>query len=207
MAHCFRLWNHPVLGFWHYTHLLYRTPWVDWAVSQERRTSSLTRRAEHCKGTPIILCGFHVTELALKERNQVKRVAPMTGSDYKVLCGDSRASGFLALFPRLLDDTNFAKQEVASSIYTLFFVHRESRWGQSPSCGAPFASMQEFSQSTRGLKAPSRDGDQAVQGPVSGHQGAEHHAREGTVLVCLHCSCFWHYHSGSELRVVAHFTA
>lgn len=45
---------------------------MDWATSQERRTSSLTRRAEHCKGTPIILCGFHVTELALKETNRVK---------------------------------------------------------------------------------------------------------------------------------------
>lgn len=29
------------------------------------RTSSLTSRAEHCRGTDIILCGFHVTELAL----------------------------------------------------------------------------------------------------------------------------------------------
>ncbi|TNN62552.1 hypothetical protein EYF80_027255 [Liparis tanakae] len=24
------------------------------------------RMAEHCRGTPIILCGFHVTELALQ---------------------------------------------------------------------------------------------------------------------------------------------
>lgn len=31
-----------------------------------RPTSSLTSRAEHCRGTDIILCGFHVTELALK---------------------------------------------------------------------------------------------------------------------------------------------
>ncbi len=29
-------------------------------------TFSLTRIAEHCRGTPIILCGFHVTELALQ---------------------------------------------------------------------------------------------------------------------------------------------
>lgn len=29
-------------------------------------TSSLTSRAEHCRGTDIILCGFHVTELALQ---------------------------------------------------------------------------------------------------------------------------------------------
>lgn len=61
--------------------LLYPTPTADVAMSEERHTSSLTRRAEHCKGTPIILCGFQVTELALKETNQVKTVAPMTGSD------------------------------------------------------------------------------------------------------------------------------
>lgn len=83
-------------------------------MSQGRHTSSLTRRAEHCKGTPIILCGFHVTELALKERNEVRRVAPMADSDYKVLCWDNRASVFLALFLRLPDDTNFTKQEVGS---------------------------------------------------------------------------------------------
>lgn len=29
-------------------------------------TFSLTRIAEHCRGTPIILWGFHVTELALQ---------------------------------------------------------------------------------------------------------------------------------------------
>lgn len=29
-------------------------------------TFSLTRIAEHCRGTPIILCGFHVTEFALQ---------------------------------------------------------------------------------------------------------------------------------------------
>lgn len=31
-------------------------------------TSSLTSKAEHCSGTPIILCGFQVTELALGEQ-------------------------------------------------------------------------------------------------------------------------------------------
>lgn len=35
-------------------------------TSDERPTSSLTSSAEHCRGTDIILCGFHVTELALK---------------------------------------------------------------------------------------------------------------------------------------------
>lgn len=83
-------------------------------MNQESRTSSLTRSAEHCKGTPIILCGFHVTELALQERNGVKRLAPMTGSDDKALCQDNRASRFLALFLRLLDDTKFTKQDVDS---------------------------------------------------------------------------------------------
>lgn len=39
----------------------------------EWHTSSLTRRAEHCNGTPIILCGFHVTELALRKTSPVKR--------------------------------------------------------------------------------------------------------------------------------------
>lgn len=31
-------------------------------------TFSRTRMAEHCNGTPIILCGFHVTELALQKQ-------------------------------------------------------------------------------------------------------------------------------------------
>lgn len=35
-------------------------------MNRTRPTSSLTSRAEHCRGTDIILCGFHVTELALK---------------------------------------------------------------------------------------------------------------------------------------------
>lgn len=35
-------------------------------VRQSCSTSSLTSRAEHCRGTDIILCGFQVTELALK---------------------------------------------------------------------------------------------------------------------------------------------
>lgn len=34
-------------------------------VRNKDPTSSLTSRAEHCSGTDIILCGFHVTELAL----------------------------------------------------------------------------------------------------------------------------------------------
>lgn len=32
---------------------------------EDLHTSSLTSRAEHCRGTDIILWGFHVTELAL----------------------------------------------------------------------------------------------------------------------------------------------
>lgn len=35
-------------------------------VRRSCSTSSLTSRAEHCRGTDIILCGFQVTELALK---------------------------------------------------------------------------------------------------------------------------------------------
>lgn len=45
-------------------------PTTDWPQSQGKHTSSLTRRAEHCKGTPIILCGFQVTELALIKTKQ-----------------------------------------------------------------------------------------------------------------------------------------
>lgn len=42
-----------------------------------RPTSSLTSRAEHCRGTDIILCGFHVTELALQfKKKQNKKNQP-----------------------------------------------------------------------------------------------------------------------------------
>lgn len=38
-----------------------------------RPTSSLTSRAEHCRGTDIILCGFHVTELALQFKKTTQK--------------------------------------------------------------------------------------------------------------------------------------
>ena len=98
---------------------LYPTPTTDVATSEERHTSSLTRRAEHCKGTPIILCGFQVTELALKETNQVKRVAPMTGSDNPFVRGN-RAQGSWHCFSDSSMTTVTYKQEGDPSKSTTF---------------------------------------------------------------------------------------
>lgn len=49
------------------------TGWPPAARREGVRTFSLTRIAEHWSSTPIILCGFQVTELALKEAHDALR--------------------------------------------------------------------------------------------------------------------------------------
>lgn len=110
----------------------------------EWHTSSLTRRAEHCKGTPIILCGFHVTELALRKINHVKS---WHHDKLRLSCAQATELwGSWHCFSDARKTLHFPKNQ---QIYILFSF--------------PWKHSFDFQG---GLRAPPNDWDHIVQGPL-----------------------------------------
>lgn len=133
--------------------LLYPTPTADVATSEERHNSSLTRRAEHCKGTPHHLMRIPGHRVGPKgNKSRWREWHP-----WQAQTTPCKGSGCLALFLRLQHDVNYkTRGDPFENLQPFLCLQREQ--------GKAGISLQLHG----GLRALS-DWGQPVQGPSFGH--------------------------------------